>query len=305
MTGSGAISAWCDRWLGAPARTELFRTAHLSTVVGLLLADGRRVVLKIRPRLDRINGCVAVHLALWHAGFPCAQPLAGPVPAGDRVVTAELMTDDGRALDIAPEHPWQSALALARLVSLAPSPSAVPALAPPPPWVGWNHDEGEVWPRPDDRDGDLNASPGPDWLDDAGRRVRARLRAYHAPEVIGHADWEAQNVLWKDARLHVVHDWDSVVSLPESAIAGAAAAVFSVRGERFGFATVQRTAEFLEAYERARDVRWSEDDREASWAAGLWVLSFNAKKATLDPRDGDRVDRLAGQVAERLARSGA
>jgi hypothetical protein len=52
-------------------------------------------------------------------------------------------------------------------------------------------------------------------------------------------------------------------------------------------------------------VQWTEDDRESSWAAGLWVLSFNAKKATLDPQDGDRVDRLASQVAERLARSGA
>jgi len=300
------LSEWCLRVLGAAAEGELFRTSHLSTVVGLRLVDAREVVVKIRPREGRMAGCVAVHKALWRAGYPCAQPLTDALEFGpDTVISAEALVSDGDALDVAAPSPKECAAALARLITLAPDPGTVPSLAPAPPWVGWDHPENGVWPLPDDRDADLNAVPGPSWLDDGAARVRARLCRYQAPVVIGHADWEAQNVFWRNSRLHVVHDWDSAVSLPEATIAGAAAAVYAVRGERGGFATVTRTEEFLDAYEDAVETTWTEDDRQAAWAAGLWVLSFNAKKATVDPSEAHRTDRLASEMTERLDRAGA
>jgi hypothetical protein len=40
-------------------------------VRGLRLADGREVVVKVRPRLARLAGCAVVHRALWTAGYPC------------------------------------------------------------------------------------------------------------------------------------------------------------------------------------------------------------------------------------------
>jgi hypothetical protein len=44
-----ALAVWCRRWLGAPPAAQLFEAGYLSTVQGLLLADGRKVVVKVRP----------------------------------------------------------------------------------------------------------------------------------------------------------------------------------------------------------------------------------------------------------------
>jgi hypothetical protein len=300
-----ALTDWTRRTLGSSAVAETFRISHLSTVVGLRLADGRDVVVKIRPRQARVAGCLAVHAAMWRAGFPCAEPLTEGLELGsDLVISAEMMVADGTAGGFAPSS-GDSARALQRLIAMSPSPDAVPALTPPPPWVWWGYAGNGIWPFPDDRDVDLNEFPGPSWLDDAATRVRTRLARYRADPVIGHADWEAQNVLWAGSRLHVVHDWDSAVALPEATIAGAAAAVHATPNGRNGSASIAHTSEFIDAYASAAMTVWTDDDREAAWAAGLWVLVFNAKKAIFDPSDSDRIERLESELSQRLERAAA
>ncbi|MEU4227590.1 hypothetical protein AB0F17_25135 [Nonomuraea sp. NPDC026600] len=143
---------------------------------------------------------------------------------------------------------WCSSGGLPRIVRLAPSPDAISSVAPAPPWVGWAHGSAGVWPWPDDMDVDLNSRPGPAWLDDLGRRVRDRLLAVRHAPVIGHGDWESQNLRWQGHQLHAVHDWDSVVCLPEPAIAGAAAAVFTETGGPLEAATIDETDRFLAVY---------------------------------------------------------
>jgi Phosphotransferase enzyme family len=298
------LAAWCAQWLGATPTQRLFEIAHLSIVVGLRLTDGRKVVVKARPPADRIQGCVYVQRHLWAAGFPCPEPLAGPTPLGVLTATAEAFVPGGLALAPEPDSPRLCAEALAALIRLAPSVAAVPTLAPPPAWVWWDHDQPGTWPLPDDRDTDLNAHAEPTWLEDIGRRVRHRLAHCPASPAVGHADWEEPNLRWIDRRLHVVHDWDSIVSRPEAAIAGVAAAVFPGRGGP-GMATLEETAAFLQAYEQARGHRWSRADREVCWAAGLWIRAYNAKKDAVDGNGGVLLERLASEAAERLRLAGA
>jgi len=88
------LAVWCGRWLGAPPTAQLFEAGYLSTVKGLRLADGREVVVKVRPRMSRLAGCAAVHRALWTAGFPCPEPLAGPRPLDGYAATAETLVPD-------------------------------------------------------------------------------------------------------------------------------------------------------------------------------------------------------------------
>ncbi|GCD40887.1 phosphotransferase [Streptomyces paromomycinus] len=292
--------------LGSRPRTELWRWSHLSTVLALELADRRRVVAKIRPFTDRLTGCCRTHRLMWLAGLPCAEPLGDPVRVGSRIVTMETLVDDGTAIDVAPRSSARSAAELARFVSTAPSVTEAGSLGPPPPWVWWNHDQGATWPFPDDQAEDLNQHPGPDWLDDAATRVRERLFAHDlgAP-VVGHCDWEAQNIIWKGGTLHAVHDWDSIVALPEIVVAGAAAAVHAVVGGRPGEATIPHTSQFLHAYQEARQLPWTAADHQAGWAAGLWVHCFNAKKATRRSDGAAAVARLAGHIEERLRLAGA
>jgi hypothetical protein len=267
------LSAWCLNWLGAPPADTVFEAGFLSAVWGLRLADGREVVVKARPAMPRLAGCFAVHRHLWAAGIPCPKPLIGPQPLGDHAATAETLLAVAGTPGGA-ESLRASAAALARVVSLAPHPDAVPGLAPSPGFLAWDHDEPGVWPTPADGNPDLNASPGPRWLDRVAAAVRERLTAYGQPSVIGHGDWSAQNLGWDGVELLAVHDWDSVICQPEAAIAGLAAA------QILGFGTtVEHSAAFLDAYEQARGVPWEAADREAAWAAGLWVRAFDAKDA--------------------------
>jgi Ser/Thr protein kinase RdoA (MazF antagonist) len=125
---------------------------------------------------------------------------------------------------------------------------------------------------------DLNSTPGPTWVDDAARVVRERLRASAAPLHIGHGDWESQNIRWSDGRPLAVHDWDSVIAQPEAAIVGLAAAVWPAAGAPGEAATIKQTEDFIVGYQRAARRRWTEQEVQDAWAAGLWVRLFNAKK---------------------------
>jgi hypothetical protein len=143
-----------------------------------------------------------------------------------------------------------------------------------------------VWPVADDRDADLNATEhATPWLDEVGARVRRRLARFSVSAtpraVIGHGDWEAQNLRWNGQEPLIVHDWDSIIAAPEAVVVGLAASVWPC-GIELRAATVSESAAFLDAYQSARGRSWTRDEIEASWSAGLWVYAFNAKKAALD-----------------------
>jgi hypothetical protein len=293
------LADWCDRYLGARLALVLFRSGHLSEVVGAELADGRRVVIKARPSDPRIVGCVVVQEHLARAGFPCPEPLAAPVQADGLTVTAETLVPGGSQLSAEGGAAPFAAL-LARLVRSAPVPAAVPSLAPSPPWTGWDHPGSRLWPDRDDRGRDLNSTPGPAWVDDAARRVRERLSVSAAPARVGHGDWESQNIRWSDGWPLAVHDWDSVIAQPETAIVGLAAAVWPAAGAPDGAATVAQSAEFIASYQQAAGRQWTTGEVQDAWAAGLWVRLFNAKKDAADG-GGPQLDRLVGEIGDRLA----
>jgi hypothetical protein len=295
------LADWCDRHLGARPACVLFSSGHLSEVVAAELADGSRVVIKARPSDPRIAGCTAVQEHLARAGFPCPKPLAGPVQADGLTVTAEALVSGGTKLP-ADNGAGPFAALLARLISSAPSPADVPSLAPSPPWAGWDHPGPGLWPDRDDRGRDLNSTPGPAWVDAVARGVRERLRALAAPLRIGHCDWESQNIRWTAGRPLAVHDWDSVIAQPETAVVGLAAAVWSAAGAPGEAASIEQTQDFIAGYQQAAGRQWTEPEIQDAWAAGLWVRLFNAKKDAAEG-GGPQLDRLADEVDERLARA--
>jgi hypothetical protein len=138
---------------------------------------------------------------------------------------------------------------------------------------------------------------------DAAARFASLLAELRLPPVVGHADWESQNLRWDGPRPLAVHDWDSAVAQPEAVVAGLASAVWPAAGGPDEAATVEQSEQFLSAYEEARGRPWTASEGQACWAAGLWVRAFNAKKERLDG-GGPQLDRLAVEVAERAARAG-
>lgn len=299
------VASWCHAHLQAEPAALLFAAGALAEVVGLRLDDGREVVVKARRPAERIHGCVEVQRRLWERGFPCPEPLAGPAPLADGLTaTAEALVAGGEQLPVSDGSPGRFADALAELVALAPSPAEVAPLSPPPPWLWWEHGERGVWPPTVTTAADLNERPEPRWLDELAARARERLLRCGGPDVVGHGDFESQNLRWRAGKLHAVFDWDSVVARPEPAIAGAAAAMFPATGAAAAAASLRESADFLGGYELARGAAWSEAEREVCWAAGLWALAYNAKIETIEGRSGV-LAVLAGEGARRLELAGA
>jgi hypothetical protein len=297
-----SLFAWCESALGErPAEVGL-RTGHLSQVLVIRLADGRHVVVKARPFEPRLLGCAAVQRSLAAGGYPCPTPLAGPDVIGTMAVSAEALVDTGVQRDVAAGAEAFGTL-LARLVAEAPAPCAVPSLAPSPPWNGWDHDGPELWPDLDDEGHNLNRVDGPAWVDTAAAAVRRLLRDHSAPARVGHGDWESQNIRWLGGDVIAVHDWDSVIAQPEAAIVGFASAVWAAQGRPDEASSVDQSAAFIDAYEQAAGVHWTQPARQAAWAAGLWVRLFNAKKEAA-AGGGPQCDRLCGELARRLERAG-
>jgi hypothetical protein len=280
------LSAWCARHLGSESVETLFSAGNLSRVFGLRLRDGRTVVVKVRPAESRLVGCTEVQRHLWQAGFPCPQPLAGPLPwaATRYAVSAENFISGGAPYPAAEGAARAEAFAclLARMIALAPAPNEVSDLAPPPAWIHWDHPYAGVWPPPDDRDVDLNRLPDTAWLDDLGRAARVRLAATRtAAPVIGHCDWESHNLEFREGEPWAVHDWDSVVCAAETVIVGVAAAMWPAGAGSVG-ADIEQSEQFLDAYQTARGYAFSPQRLEEAWAAGVWIRTFNAKKFLLD-----------------------
>lgn len=122
----------------------LFETGHLLSVAGLVLDDGREVVVKARPPTTRIAACFAVQRHVHGRGFPCPEPLAGPAPLGALLATAEVHVARHDDPPSPPPAPASAAL-LASLVTVAPPATDHPDLEPAPPWVGWDHDGDALW----------------------------------------------------------------------------------------------------------------------------------------------------------------
>jgi len=282
------LAPWCQRALGSRPGRVLFESGYLSQVLGVELADGRRVVVKVRPWADRLVACAGVHASLFDAGFPCPQPVTGVDKLDEWAVSAEALVPDHEQLQPAADSARLFAEALAQLVDVARlAPADTAALYPSPPWADWDDPtRRDLWPEADDRPVDLNRLPAT-WVDAAAARVRECLLRHPAPAVVGHLDWYSANVAWRRRGLIAVFDWDSIGAQPEPAIAGLAAAVWSTTDDPGEGATVEQSHQFLAAYANTR--AWSDSDLYMAWAAGLWLRCFDAKKAAATGADPETV----------------
>lgn len=295
------LARWCERNLGAPPAKELFRSGHLSLVIGLGLADGRDVVVKVRAQSSRLRGCVEVQRRLASAGFPCPTPITDVSDLEGAAANAETLDGAGADLPTSGRAPAPFAGGLALLIAMAPAPEDVPPLDPAPPWTAWNHDGDGLWPAADDYDGDLNSVGGPAWIDAAGAAAWERLSAHRNATVVGHGDWYTGNLRWDQSTLHVVHDWDSVLIDTEAAIVGFAAGVYPTvhAGSE---ASVTETEGFITHYVATRGREFTDDEVECAWAAGVWLRAFDSKKQFAK---GQAIRSLTeGEAAERLLRAG-
>jgi hypothetical protein len=271
------VDRWCRAHLGSAAAEELFRCGYLSTVIGIRLASGQPIVVKVRRQAARLGACSAVHRVLYERGFPCPEPLVDIEPLGPWAASAETLVTGGELLPVSGRGAQPFAESLSRLLALCPAVEDVPSLDPTLAWTAWNHQEDGLWPWPDDCDIDLNNVEGPVWVDEAGRAAQRRLEQGDGALFVGHGDWYTDNLRWTGTQLHIAFDWDSVIAAPETVIVGLAAAIYPAMGEG-SEATVDETKAFIDAYGSMRGRPFNAHEQGEAWAAGLWSRSFDAKK---------------------------
>ncbi len=283
------LPEWCRDHLGAAPAAQLFLRGWSGAAVGLRLDDGREVVVKLRPWDQRLVSCVEAQEALTLSGFPMPRPVVRPTRVGHLAVGAESHVP-ARALSH--PNPVFMARLLARLVRIAPiADIAAPA------WAHPDHDEAGRWPP---WHGDFEDADLPTWLTHLVDAVRAKVRGADLPSVVGHADFEAQN-LGRDPT--VVYDADSLCSRPEAVHAGLAAAVWCADDGSLDAADLAQSQAFLTAYEEARGP-FSELEREVAWAAGLWVDCYNAAAQLAAGRPGQAWATISAEHVERARLAG-
>jgi hypothetical protein len=295
------LPAWCLDHLGGEPVGVLFELQQVSMVFGLRLPGGLDVVIKARADDGRAVSCVAAQARLAERGFPCARPLTPVVRIGSLAVHAEEFRPGGEVLHgDSPDIAVRNAEVFAHLMAELAAVSVEPPL-PNPPWVRWDHADSEVWPAIDFLDGrDQSVVPG--YVIETAKRARARLLTANLPCVLGHADFEAQNLRWHGRKVWAVHDWDSLAWQPEAALVGAASGSFASSGPPT-LAPVESSEAFLAAYQDIRGRLFAAVELEIAWAASLWMAAYNAREEALRWDTTVCRDALRAQVTERLRRA--
>jgi hypothetical protein len=299
----GWLPGWCLDHLGGEPAGVLFQVESISVVFGLRLADGRDVVVKARADDGRAGACVAAQARLAERGFPCARPLTPVTGAGSLAVHAEEFRPGGEMLcgdspDVAVRYAEVFAWLMAGLAGVTVAPPL-----PNPRWVRWDHAGPGLWPAIGFLDSrDQSVVPGS--VADTAGRARRRILAAGLPCVLGHADFEAQNLRWHGGQVWAVHDWDSLAWQPEAALAGAASGSFASSGPPT-LAPVQSSEAFLAAYQDLRGRKFTAAEQDIAWAASVWPAAHNARWEALHGQSPWCGDALRAQAAERLRRANA
>lgn len=295
------VPVWCrDQLTGEPAEV-LFQRESISTVFGLRLTGGADVVVKARPDDGRAVACVAAQALLAERGFPCARPLTPVVGVGSLAVHAEELLPGGEMLrGESPEVAACYAEVFARLMTELTDVTVPPPL-PNPRWLRWDHSDTGLWPAIDFLD-ELDQSAVPAHVVDTAGRARVRLRTADLPWVLGHGDYEAQNLRWHGREVWAVHDWDSLAWQPEAALVGAASGAFAGAGPPT-LAPIDSSEAFLVTYQDIRGRRFTAAELEVAWAASLWPAAHNARWEVLRGQAQVCGEALRAQAAERLHRA--
>jgi len=299
VTADAQLWTWCVEHLGSPPEEEFFSADSMSSVRGVVLADGRRVALKTRDASDRVLACADAQRHARAAGIDCPELLAGPSRLEGRWLSAEEWRPDG-----SPVPPADAAARYTRLLH-----TLVQALAgfepgrfdPPPPWAHYDHGtEGRVWPPAASLRWDPESERVPVELRRLAAAARERLVAENLPSVVGHTDLNGLNVRW--APEPIVHDWDSLAGRPEAVLAGILAVNHVEVPGAGAIAPVAETDRALALYQELRP--FTSTEREIAWAAGVWVAAYNAAFEHLHGAPGAVSRQLRDDGEERLRLAG-
>jgi Ser/Thr protein kinase RdoA (MazF antagonist) len=261
----------------------VFYAASVGCVAGVQLDDGRGVVLKALPPRYPAPFLVAVQRVQRHlaaSGFPCPEPVAGPLAIGRGLALVETLLPDPGWRAPRPEHVGLSAAGLAQVVArcrdldsagLAPHPLDAPGDA--------------LYPEPHSPIFDFQATAaGAEWIDELARAGTERRDTGAGDAVIAHTDWSARNVRLDGRGVVAAYDWDSIAVVSETTAVGQGAATWSAIDGAEIAPSANEIADFVKSYEAVRGRPFTPDEHGAIGGAAVWVLAYTARcEHAIDP----------------------
>lgn len=283
---AGRLDELCAVALGTRIAGARFYGASIGSVAGVVLADGRQVVIKAhQPGVSpaQLRELHRVRAGLERVGSPPV--LAGPLPIGRGHAVIEVLVERGAWAE--PREPAvRRALArgLHAIVEacrpLAEGSTLAPMLLGEPP-------AGRLWPTPHSKLFDFEATAaGAGWIDDVARAAREVPAA--GALVIGHADWRAEHVRFSDGEIAVAYDWDSLARDREPALVGTCAHAFTADWTRPGRAqapTFDEARGLVADYEAARGRPFDRAERAACGAVFAYACAYTARCGHAGGRD--------------------
>jgi len=286
---AAGVDTWCREHLQASIARYHFFDSSSGSVHGVLLDDGRDVVVKVhRPGCSRVY-LDAVHeaqLALLAYGWPAPRPLVAPVPAPPGHITAEELLGPFEKLD-GHDPVVRRALAegLAGFVQAGRDAFPTPpvALVHPMAVVGQ-----ALYPEPHSARFDFEATrAGAEWIDALALEARLQLAMQdRPPPVLTHGDWRIDNVRVASGHILAIYDWDSVCTEPEAAAVATAALTFSVDWDQTARPRFPQPAEmhaFIAEYEHARGTALDDAARRFIATSMVASLAYGARCEHADP----------------------
>jgi hypothetical protein len=275
------LRGFCVSELGSSIAEALFRETSVGVVFGLLLTDGRRVVVKVhqpRETFARLQAIQEIQAAVFDAGLPCPQPLAGPVALAHGHATVETLLDIGTFRDTHdPTCRRLIATALARHLEVTgerPVPKALSG--------GWSLLAGDrLWPAHAHSPIFTFAatSAGAEWIDALGEQAKAVI-APAGRSIAGHSDWSGKHFRFAADAITAIYDWDSLAARSEELLVGTAAMTFTTRFDLPDvprFPTPDEMRAFVEEYSAARSTALTMHEREQIAAHGLLLAAYTAR----------------------------
>ncbi len=294
VAAANALSSLTLAATGTSVREGLWYQSSVAAVAGVVLEDGREVVVRAYQRSVRrsfLEGEVRVQSRLAQHGFPSASPLGGPVVSDGVLGRVESLLVDPGARPLGQGAMGVSASGLAELAKFTSGIDPAGLDANPMALI-----DSALYPPPHSPLFDFDATAaGAQWIDEIASAARAAMTADHA--IISHSDWSARNVRIGRDGLVCVYDWESLQYGPESISVGVAAATWRSLGELNdpmapSAAEIER---YIDLYEAARGTAFSPNERRSTLAAAVFALAYTARcEHALQPgvRNGRASSRL-------------
>jgi hypothetical protein len=281
LTIARAVDAFCRAHMGEGIAEYIFCQSSIGSVHGVVLENGRRVVLKAHQpssSLTVLREIARVQSYLAERQLYAPRVLTEPAPLALGHATIEAFVDVGVTLDAhRPEIRAALASALHAITDACRPLVTTTELGP----HLWSNLPGhKLWIEPHSKLFDFDATvDGASYIDHVARAARERLGPV-GELVIGHRDWRAEHVRFVGDQPVAAFDWDSLCTVREPFLIGTTAHAFCADWtvqDRAQAPTLEEARAFVADYEKARGAPFHREERRACGAAFAYSCAYTAR----------------------------